>query len=332
MKAIIHTKYGSPDELQLQEVEKPVPMDNEILVKIFATTVTTSDCNVRNFTFVPKLFKPMSRIMFGFKKPKKKILGIEYAGEIEAVGKNVNLFKIGDKVFGTPELALGSHAEYICVPENSAVVIKPDNMTWEEAATLPLAGGTALYFIKDLGKIQSGQSVLINGASGAIGTFSVQLAKYYDANVTAICSSANFEMVKTLGADSVIDYTKDDFTQNGKSYDVIFDVVGKLSYSKCKNSLKKEGVYLVNLIELPELIQMIWTSLRKGKKAKGGMATTKSEDLVFLNKLYGTGKIKSIIDRRFPLEQIAQAYAYVETGHKKGNVVITVNQENQEIK
>jgi NADPH:quinone reductase-like Zn-dependent oxidoreductase len=324
MKAIIHAKYGSSDELQLQEVEKPIPKDNEILVKIFATTVTTSDCNVRNFTFVPKLFKPMSRIMFGFRKPKKKILGIEYAGEVESVGKNVNLFKIGDKVLGTPEIALGSHAEYISVPENSAVAVKPDSMTWEEATTLPLAGGTALYFIKDLGKIKSGQSVLINGASGAIGTFSVQLAKYYGASVTAICSSANFEMVKSLGADSVIDYTKDDFTQNGNKYDVIFDVAGKLSYSKCKNSLNKEGLYLVNLIEWPELIQMIWTSLRKGKKAKGGMATTRCEDLVFLLELYETGKMKTIIDRRYPLKQIAQAYAYVETGHKKGNVVISI--------
>ncbi len=326
MKAVIHTKYGPPYELKIMDIEKPAPEDNEVRIKIFLTTVTTSDCNVRNLTFVPHLFKPLSRIMFGLKNPVKKRLGIEFAGEVERTGINAKRFKVGDKVFGTPEMALGAHAEYICLKENSAIAIKPDSMSWEEAAALPLAGGTALYFIRDLGKLKSGQSVLINGASGAIGTFAVQLAKYYGANVTGVCSAGNFEMVKSLGADTMIDYTKENFTENGKTYDLIFDTVGKLSYSKCKNSLKSGGTYLVNLIEFPELMYMILTSIRRGKKAKGGMATTKNEDLLFLKELYESGKLKTVIDRRYPLEQIAEAFSYVEEGHKKGNVAVMVHQ------
>jgi len=234
VKAIVHTKYGPPDELQLKEVEKPVPKDDEVLIKIHATTVTTSDCNIRNFTFVPKLFLLPSRMQFGFMKPKINILGLDLAGEIEAVGKDVRRFKKGDQVFGTPEPALGAHAEYICIPEDGVLTIKPANTTWEEAAAIPLAGNTALYFIRDLGNIQAGQKVLINGASGGIGTFAVQLAKYYGAEVTGVCSTTNVELVKSLGADKVIDYTKQDFTKTGQAYDVILDVVGKSSFSRCK--------------------------------------------------------------------------------------------------
>ncbi|MFZ2412451.1 MAG: NAD(P)-dependent alcohol dehydrogenase [Candidatus Methanoperedens sp.] len=330
MKAILHTKFGPPDELQLKEVEKPVPRENEVLIKIHATTVTTTDCNVRNFTFVPKLFLLPARLfVFGVFRPRINVLGIDLAGEIEAVGKDVKRFKKGDQVFGSPEPAFGAHAEYICIPENGSLTKKPVNTTWEEAASVPLAGNTALYFIRDLGNIQAGQKVLINGASGGIGTFAVQLAKYYGAEVTGVCSTTNLEMVKSLGADKVIDYTKEDFTKNGETYDVIFDVVGKTSFSRCKSLLKKNGVYLVNLIELPELIQILWTSMiGNSKKVKGGMAVARVEDLFFLKELMEAGKLKPIIDRCYPLEQTAEAFRYVEKGHKKGNVVITVAHNN----
>lgn len=324
MKAILHTKYGPPDELALKEVEKPVPRENEVLIKIHATTVTSSDCNARNFTFVPKLFLLFARMLFGFKKPKINILGMDLAGEIEMVGKDVKRFKKGDRVFGTPEPAFGAHAEYICIPEDGVLVIKPGNMTWEEAASVPLAGNTALYFIRDLGKIRTEQKILINGASGGIGTFAVQLAKYYGAEVTGVCSTANLEMVKSLGANKVIDYTKEDFAKSSETYDVIFDVVGKTSFSRCKSLLKQNGVYLVNLIELPELVQILWTSMIGSKKAKGGMAVARVDNMVFLKELIEAGKLKPVIDRCYPLEQTAEAFRYVEQGHKKGNVAITV--------
>jgi NADPH:quinone reductase-like Zn-dependent oxidoreductase len=293
MKAIVHTKYGPPDELQLKEVEKPVPKDNEVLIKIHATTVTTSDCNARNFTFAPKffLFRLPARMYFGFKKPRINILGTDLAGEIEAVGKDVKRFRKGDHVFGSPEPAWGAHAEYICIPETGVLTIIPANTTWEEAASVSLAGNTALYFIRDLGNIQAGQKVLINGASGGIGTFAVQLAKYYGAEVTGVCSTTNIEMVKSLGADKVIDYTKEDFTKSNETYDVIFDVVGKTTYSRCKSLLKQKGVYLVNLIELPELVKILWTSMIGSKIVKGGMAAAGVEDLVFLKELMEAEKI-----------------------------------------
>jgi len=329
MKAIVHTKYGPPDELQLKEVEKPVPKDNEVLIRIHATTVTTSDCNVRNFTFVPKLFLLPARMYIGFKEPKINILGIDLAGEIEAVGKDVKRLKKGDQVFGTPEPALGAHAEYTCIPEDGVLTIKPANTTWEEAASVSLAGNTALYFIRDLGKIQAGQKVLINGASGGIGTFAVQLVKYYGAEVTGVCSTTNLEMVKSLGADKVIDYTKEDFTKSNETYDVVFDVVGKTSFSRCKSLLKEKGVYLANLIELPELVQMLWTSMIGSKKVKGGNAVSSVDNVIFLKELIEAGKLKSVIDRSYPLEQTAEAFRYVEQGHKKGNVVITVEHNSK---
>jgi NADPH:quinone reductase-like Zn-dependent oxidoreductase len=324
VKAIVHTKYGPPDELELKEVEKPVPKDDEVLIKIHATTVTTSDCNIRNFTFVPKLFLLPSRMQFGFMKPKINILGLDLAGEIEAVGKDVRRFKKGDQVFGTPEPALGAHAEYICIPEDGVLTIKPANTTWEETAAIPLAGNTAFYFIRDLGNIQAGQKVLINGASGGIGTFAVQLAKYYGAEVTGVCSTTNVELVKSLGADKVIDYTKQDFTKTGQAYDVILDVVGKSSFSRCKSSLKKKGIYLATLPKLAVLLQMVWTPIVGSKKVKMGDAVGKLENLLFLKELTEAGKLRAVIDRRYPLEQTAEAFRYVERGHKKGNVVITV--------
>jgi 2-desacetyl-2-hydroxyethyl bacteriochlorophyllide A dehydrogenase len=324
VKAIVHTKYGPPDELQLKEVEKPVPKENKVLIKIHATTVTTSDCNIRNLTFVPKLFLLPMRMQFGFIKPKNHILGFDLAGEIEAAGKDVTRFEIGDQVFGTTEPAYGAHAEYVCLPEDGVLTIKPANMTLEEAATIPVIANTALHFIRDLGNVQAGHKVLINGASGGIGTFAVQLAKHYGAEVTGVCSTTNVELVKSLGADMVIDYTKEDFTKSGQTYDVIFDAVGKSSFSRCKSSLKKNGIYLVTLPKLAVLLQMGWTSIIGSKKVKMEGAPAKVENLLFLKELIEAGQLRTVIDRRYPLEQTAEAFRYVERGHKKGNVVITV--------
>lgn len=324
MKAILHTKYGPSDELQLKEVEKPIPKDNEILVRIYATTVTTTDCNVRNFTFVPGSFRFPARMHFGFRKPKINILGIDFAGEIEAIGKDVKKFKEGDRVFGSSGSKLGGHAEYKCMPEDGVLAIKPANMTYEEAAAIPLAGNTALFFIRDLGKVQAGQKILIHGASGAIGTYAVQLASYYGAEVTGVCSTTNAEMVKSQGADKVIDYTKEDFTRSGETYDVIFDVVGKITFSQCKSSLKQNGIYLENLLQLQDIPKIIWTSIIGGKKIKGGVSIESIENLNFLLELIESGKLKPVIDRSYPLEQTAEAFKYVEKGHKKGTVVITV--------
>jgi NADPH:quinone reductase-like Zn-dependent oxidoreductase len=325
MKAIVHTKYGPPDELQLKEVQKPVPKENEVLIKIHATTVTTTDCNARNFTFVPKSFMFFARLVFGFKKPKINILGIDLAGEIEAVGKDVKLFKKGDQVFGSPGTKFGAHAEYVCVPEEGALAIKPASMSWEEAAAISLAGNTALFFIRDLAKIHAGQKILIHGASGAIGTYAVQLAKYYGAEVTGVCSATNAEMVKSLGADKVIDYTKEDFTKTDERYDFVFDVVGKTTFLQCKDILKQKGIYLENNLELKDILIMMWRSLVGGKKIKGGVSIESAENLNFFIELIESGKLKPVIDRTFPLEKTAEAFRYVELGHKKGNVII-INQ------
>jgi NADPH:quinone reductase-like Zn-dependent oxidoreductase len=278
---------------------------------------------MRNATFVPGLMRlPVRLFMLGALRPKVKILGIDLAGEVEAVGKGVGRFKEGDQVFGTPSPALGAHAEYICLPEDGVLVPKPANMTWEEAACLPLAGNTALYFLRDLGRVQAGQQVLINGASGAIGTFAVQLAKAFGAEVTGVCSTTNVDLVRSLGADRVIDYTQEDFTTSDETYDVIFDVVGKLSFARCKGSLKERGLFLVTV---PTLASMV-----NSQHVKLGDAVPSVENLLFLKELAESGKLRSVIDRRYPLEQTAEAFSYVEKGHKKGNVVITVEHGNPE--
>ncbi|MFC1875003.1 NAD(P)-dependent alcohol dehydrogenase [Chloroflexota bacterium] len=322
MKAVVCTKYGPPDVLQLKEVAKPVPKDNGMRIKIFATTVTSGDSRMRSFT-VPLSFWLLARIALGLRKPKKAILGAELAGEIESVGKDVKLFKKGDQVFAYPGHNGGAYAEYICMPENGCLAIKPANMTFEEAAAIPFGGNTALHFLRK-GNIQSGQKVLIYGASGSVGTFAVQIAKYFGAEVTGVCGTTNLELVTSLRANKVIDYTKEDFTKNGETYDVIFDAVGKSSFSGCMRSLKKEGIYLQAVAAPAVMLRMRWTSMISSKKLIGGTATPETENLIYLKELIEAGKIKPVIDRYYPLEQIVEAHRYVERGHKKGNVVITV--------
>jgi NADPH:quinone reductase-like Zn-dependent oxidoreductase len=323
MKAIVYTKYGPPEVLQLKEVEKPTPKDNEVLIRIYATVVAAEDPRSRSATFPPLFWLP-ARIMLGFRKPKNPILGMYLAGEIESVGKDVELFKEGDQVYGYTGTSSGTYAEYACRPEEGGLAIKPANMTYEEAVAVPNGALTALFFLRK-GNIQSGQEVLIYGASGAVGTAAVQLAKYFGAEVTGVCSTTNLELVKSLGADKVIDYTKEDFTKSGQTYDIIFDAVGKSSFSHCKSSLKQRGIYLTAVPTLQELVQMQWTSMTSSKKliVATSSFSWSSEDLNFLNELIKAGKITSVIDRRYPLEQIAEAHRYVEKGHKKGNVVIT---------
>jgi len=324
LKAIVCTKYGPPEVLQLKEVEKPTPKDNELLIRIHATTVTSGDVRLRSSTWAPWFWLP-ARIMFGLTRPRKATPGNELAGEIEAVGKDITKFKVGDQIYGIIWNVSfgGANAEYICLPENE-VAIKPANMTYEEAAAAPIGGLTALVLLRK-GKIQSGQKVLVVGASGSVGTFAVQLAKYFGAEVTGVCSTTNIEMVKSLGADKVIDYTKDDFTRSGQTYDIIFDAVMKSSFSRCKSSLKQRGVFIT--VDWP-LLQAFWTSIVGSRKVVFGIAN-RIEDLSFLRELIEAGKIKSVIDRCYPLEQTAEAHKYVDKGRKKGNVVITVDNNNK---
>ncbi|TET98904.1 MAG: NAD(P)-dependent alcohol dehydrogenase [Anaerolineales bacterium] len=332
MKAIVWTKYGPPEVLQLQEVEKPIPKDDEILIRIYATTVTAGDCELRSLK-LPIIMSLPLRIWIGFLKPKgTTIPGTELAGEIEAVGKDVTLFKEGDQVFGAAGMAFGANAEYICLPERpgdmeGGVAIKPATMTYEEAATVPFGGRDALHFLRQ-GNIQSGQKILINGAGGSIGTFAVQLAKHYGAEVTAVDSTGKLDMLLSIGADQVIDYTQEDFTKSGEVYDVIFDVIGKISFSRSNRSIEPNGTYLL-ANPISQMIQGLWTRMTSGKKVIMQTAAGTIGDLIFLRGLIEEGKINTVIDRRYPLEQIVEAHRYVETGEKKGNVVITVGHNDK---
>lgn len=335
MKAIVCTKYGPPEVLQLKEVEKPAPKNNEILIRIYATSVNFGDITVRNFNKItPRKFSmplPLwlpTRIMIGFRKPRIKILGNEFAGEIEATGKDVKLFKKGDQVFGYLGQSMGAYAEYICMPENGCVAIKPLNMTYEQAAVVPYGAIIALSLLRKM-NIQLGQKVLINGASGGIGSAAVQIAKYLGAEVTGVCGTPRLKFVKSLGAGKVIDYTKEDFTQNGETYDLIFDILGKSSFFRCKSSLKLNGRYLLASFKMRQLFQMLWTSMIGSKRVICAIAPGSVEDLISVKGLIEAGKIKSVIDRRYPLEQTAEAHRYVEEGHKKGNVVITLEHNNK---
>ncbi len=324
MKAIVYDKYGAPEVLKIKEVAKPIPKDNEILIRTHAATVTKFDCWMRSAT-APPGFGLLMRIASGFTGPKKTILGTEMAGEIEAVGKDVTRFKIGDSVFGSFGMNMGAYAEYICLPEDGAVALKPANMNNEEAAAVPYGGLTALYFLRKA-NIQKGQKILIYGASGGVGNYAVQLAKSFGAEVTGVCSTKKVEFVRSLGADKVIDYTKEDFTKNNEIYDIIYDTIGSSPFPGSKRSLKKDGIYVTTTFGIPRLLQMQWLKLTSSKKAVSGLTEEKAEDLVFIRELIENGKLKSVIDRTYPLEQTAEAHRYVETGHKKGNVAITLKQ------
>ena len=332
MKAIVYTEFGPPEVLQLKEVEKPTPKDNEVLIKIHATTATTGDVNARGFTHVPPGFGPLPRLMLGIRGPRIPIIGADLAGEIEAVGKDVKSFKIGDQVYGIDGTNLRAYAEYVCRPEEGALALKPTNMSYEEAAAVPFGAGTALYFLRDKANIQSGQKVLINGASGGVGSYAVQLAKYFGAEVTGVCSTKNMDLVKSLGADKVIDYTKEDFTKSGQTYDIIFDVVGgKISFSKVRDSLKENGHFLAVAGGLKEGVQMAWTSVVGNKKVifGGGGASERKDYLIFLKELIEAGNLKAVIDRNYLLEEIVEAHRYVDKGGKKGNIVITVTHNDE---
>jgi NADPH:quinone reductase-like Zn-dependent oxidoreductase len=318
MKAVIYTKFGPPEVLHLEEVEKPAPKVNEVLIRIHATTVVKEDPDMR-----------ASPGFNGILKPRNPILGQELAGEVEAIGSAVTRFKPGDQVYGIGNF--GAYAQYKCMPENGALAIKPANISYEEAASIPNGALTALPFLRDKCNIRSGQTVLIYGASGSVGAAAVQLARYYGAEVTGVCSTANLERVKSLGADRVIDYANENFAENGKTYDIIFDTVGKQSFSACKGSLADEGTYLTTVPSPAIMLQVLWPAKSSSKKVKFAAtglrpANEKIKDLVFLTGLIEAGKIKPVIDRRYPLEQIAEAHRYVAQGHKKGNVVITVGQ------
>ncbi len=326
MKAVVYERYGPPEVLQLKEVEKPAPNGNEVLIKIHATTVTSGDWRVRSLN-VPVGFGLIMRLVFGISKPRQSILGSELAGVVQSVGKDVRNFKIGDQVFAFSDASMGCHAEYKCMPQDGAVVLKPPSLSYDEAAALSFGGTTALDFLRR-GKLQSGERILVNGASGGVGTAAVQLAKHFGADVTGVCSTANLELVRSLGASHVINYTKEDFTQNGETYDVIVDTVGTAPFSRSKNSLKAGGRLLMVLAGLPDMLQIPWVSMTSSKKIIAGPVAVRTEDLRFLAGLAQAGEFKPVIDRRYPFGQITEAHRYVDTGRKKENVIITLEHDD----
>jgi NADPH:quinone reductase-like Zn-dependent oxidoreductase len=330
MKAIVYREFGSPDVLQLADIDTPSPKDNELLIRLCATTVKYGDIVARNFANTParEFHMPMllwlpARIGFGLTKPSTPILGAEFAGDVAAVGKDVNRFRVGDAVFGYLGQRMGAYAEYVCMPEDGAVATKPANTTYEEAATVPYGGLMAMSLLSRV-DIREGQKVLVNGASGSIGSHALQLAKHRGAEVTGVCSTPNIAFVEALGADHVIDYTQQDFTQSGEVYDLIFDVLGKTSLARCRYSLKEDGRLLLASFKLKHLLEMVRTSMGGGRKVTCALASETQEDLVAIKGLVEAGAVKTVIDRRYPLEKAADAHRYVESGQKQGNVVITI--------
>ncbi|HEX3050777.1 MAG TPA: NAD(P)-dependent alcohol dehydrogenase [Aggregatilineaceae bacterium] len=328
MKAIVYTDYGSPDVLHLDEVAKPTPKDNEILVRVYASPVNYGDTAARNFkaltasTFnMPAFLLIPAKLSFGLRHPRVKILGNEFAGVVEGVGSVVTRFKAGDEVFGYRGPSFGAYAEYVCIREDGVVALKPVNLSYEEAATVPYGACTALGLLRRA-PIQKGQKVLINGASGSIGSYALQLAKYDGAEVTGVCGTPRLDFVKSLGADHVIDYTREDFTHNGEIYDLIFDVLGRISFAHCKNSLSEHGRLMYASFKTKQLLQMLTT--RGSKKVICAMTTATSGDLLQIKELVEAGKIKTVVDRCYPMEQAAEAHRYAESGQKKGPVIITL--------
>ena len=326
MQAMVYESYGSPDVLRSKEVIKPTPKDNEVLIKIHATTVTSADCRLRSLN-LPRGFGLISRLVFGITKPRQPILGTELAGDIEAIGRSVSKFKVGDAVFAITGFAMAAHAEYKCMSEDGAIALKPACLTYDEAAAMSFGGTTALSFLRR-GKLQRGEKVIINGASGSVGTAAVQLAKHLGAEVTGVCSAANMDLVRSLGAMHVIDYTREDFTRNGETYDLIVDTAGTAPFSRSKGSLKRGGRLLLVLATLPDMLPIPWVSITSSKKIIAGPAGERAEDLRFLADLASTGSFRPVIDRRYLFEQMAEAHRYVDTGRKVGNVVVTLPQHN----
>ncbi len=312
---------GAPSVLKMEEVEKPTPKDNEILVKVRSSAVTSGDARIRALN-VPFGFKFITRMLFGYSKPKQPILGSVFSGLVETVGKDVNEFVVGDEVFGASE-KFGCHAEYVTIPQKGAVALKPTNLSFEEAAALPFGAFTSLKYLRDLGKIEKGQKILVNGASGALGVYGIQLAKYFGAEVTGVCSSSNVELVKSLGADEVIDYSTTDFTKNGKTYDIIYDTVGKISFKQSKNSLSEKGCLLLAAAGLSQYFQVLLKSFSK-KKVIAGVSVFNREDLDVINDLASRGAIVPVIGKRFPFSETADAHTYVDTGHKVGSAVVVI--------
>ena len=325
MKAIVCPRYGSPEVLELRDVEKPILQDNEVLVGIRATTVVQADIRVRGFRVPPSFWVP-ARLALGLTRPKQPVLGTEFSGVIEAIGKDVRRFKVGDQVFGLTGHEGGCYAEYRCVPEDGLIARKPVNLSFEEAAAMPMGGLTALFFLRK-GNVGSGQKILVYGASGSIGTYAVQLAKHLGAEVTGVCSTANLELVRSLGAERVIDYTKEDFSKDGRVYDVIFDAVGKSSLRDSMRSLKEGGCYLQAVAPPGTSLRMRWAAMTTGNTLVGGTMAATPGDLVFLKELAEAGRIRPVIDRSYAMERIVEAHRYVDQGHKKGNVVITVGHD-----
>lgn len=337
MKAVVFTEYGSPDVLKLTEVPKPTPRENELLVRVHAASVNYGDLTARRFAHLtssefnmPALLFLPARMTFGWNRPKINILGSELARDVEAVGSQVTKFKPGDSVFAYVGMKMGANAEYICLSENGSVALKPANLAYDEAATLPYGSIMAVSLLQKAG-LQSGQKILINGASGSIGGMAVQLAKHYGTEVTGVCGTRRMDYVRSIGADKVIDYTQQGFTQNGETYDVIFDILGRTSFARCKQSLTPDGVLLFASFKGRALFDMLRSSLLSRQKVICALADEKVDSLLLVKDLVEAGKIKALVDRRFPLEQTAEAHRYLEAGHRQGNVVITISESSSEL-